>query len=139
MTSDRLHTYFSHGMHVFCADDAWGDGYVSARSPRNEGGRRDLTGARSRAPEPAGAAAGERSAGGGNLPLRIWVWAIYLETMNLKGVSSMKIHRDLGITQKTAWHLQHRIRTAFLREFAQFTGPVEVDETYIGGLEKNRS
>ena len=89
-----------------------------------------------RASEPAAAAAGERS-GGSNLPLRIWVWAIYLEMTNLKGVSSMKVHRDLGITQKTAWHLQHRIRTAFLREFEQFTGPVEVDETYIGGLEKN--
>ena len=79
----------------------------------------------------------EKEAGGSNFPLRIWVWAIYLETMNLKGVSSMKVHRDLDITQKTVWHLQHRIRTAFLREFKQFTGPVEVDETYIGGLEKN--
>ena len=69
--------------------------------------------------------------------MRIWVWAIYLEMTNLKGVSSMKIHRDLGIRQATAWHLQHRIRTAFLRGFEQFTGPVEVDETYIGGLEKN--
>ena len=52
-------------MHVFCADDAWADGYVSARSPKNAGGRRDLTRARSRASEPAAAAAGERSAGGG--------------------------------------------------------------------------
>ena len=73
-----------------------------------------------------------------NLPLRIWVYAIYLEMTNLKGLSSMKLHRDLGITQKTAWHLQHRIRTAFLKEFAQFAGPVEVDETYVGGKEANK-
>ena len=73
-----------------------------------------------------------------NLPLRIWAYAIYLEMTNLKGLSSMKLHRDLGITQKTAWHLQHRIRTAFLQEFAQFAGPVEVDETYMGGKEANK-
>ena len=102
-------------MHVFCADDAWADGYVFARSPKNAGGRRDLTRARSRASEPAAAAAGRKEARGSNFAVcASGVWAIYLETMNLKGVSSMKIHRDLGITQKTAWHLQHRIRTAFL-------------------------
>lgn len=72
------------------------------------------------------------------LPLRIWVYAIYLEMTNLKGISSMKLHRDLGIRQDTAWFLQHRIRTAFLQEFGQSAGPVEVDETYVGGLEANK-
>ena len=42
----------------------------------------------------------------------------------------MKLHRDLGIKQDTAWHLRHRIRTAFIQEVANdFAGPVEVDET----------
>ncbi len=72
------------------------------------------------------------------LPLKTWGLALYILTTNLKGVSSMKLHRDLGVTQKTAWHLAHRIRKAWESEQAQFSGPVEVDETYMGGLEKNR-
>lgn len=47
---------------------------------------------------------------GSPLGLQTWAIAIYLLTTNLKGVSSMKLHRDLGITQKTAWYLAHRIR-----------------------------
>ena len=73
------------------------------------------------------------------LPLKTWTYAIYLEVTSLKGVSSMKLHRDLGIKQDTAWHLQHRIRSAFLREVdSECKGPVEVDEAYFGGLEKNK-
>ena len=73
------------------------------------------------------------------LPLRTWAYAIYLEMTSLKGVSSMKLHRDLGIRQATAWHLQHRIREAFFQEvLSEFAGPVEVDEAYFGGLEKNK-
>ena len=71
------------------------------------------------------------------LPLKAWGVALYLLTTNLKGVSSMKLHRDLGVTQKTAWHLAHRIRKAWLAEEAKFSGAVEADETYMGGLEKN--
>lgn len=72
-----------------------------------------------------------------NVSLQKWVWAIYLELTNLKGVSSMKLHRDLGVTQKTAWFMQHRIREAFGSPPDRFDGPVEVDEAYFGGLRKN--
>lgn len=75
---------------------------------------------------------------GSNIPLRKWVIAIYLHLTSLKGVSSMKLHRDLGITQKSAWHMLHRIRQAFDEENELFDGFVEVDETYMGGLEKNK-
>ena len=72
------------------------------------------------------------------LPLRKWVFAIYLEMTSLKGVSSMKLHRDLGISQKSAWFLLHRIREAFQSgEPTGMAGPVEADETYVGGKRKN--
>ncbi len=73
------------------------------------------------------------------IPLRKWVFAIYLEVTSLKGVSSMKLHRDLKVTQKTAWFMLHRLREAWADEKAQrFDGPVEVDETFIGGRERNK-
>lgn len=75
---------------------------------------------------------------GSNLGFQIWAIAIYLFTTGIKGVSSMKLHRDLGITQKTAWHLAHRIRETWNDETSPFSGPAEVDETYIGGKEKNK-
>ena len=75
---------------------------------------------------------------GSNLPLSKWAIAAYLMTTNLKGVSSMKLHRDLGITQKTAWHLAHRIRKAWECNTGFFGGPVEADETFVGGKEKNK-
>ncbi len=68
------------------------------------------------------------------VPLRKWAFAIYLEMTSLKSVSSMKLHRDLRVTQKTAWFMLHRIREAWADErTALFSGPVEADETYIGG------
>ncbi len=72
------------------------------------------------------------------LGYRVWAIAIYLSLTSLKGVSSMKLHRDLSITQKSAWHLAHRIREGFYNNIAPFGGPVEVDETYLGGREANK-
>ena len=48
----------------------------------------------------------------------------------------MKLHRDLEINQKSAWHLAHRLRTAFVTGGGMFAGPVEADETYFGGKRK---
>ena len=70
------------------------------------------------------------------LPLRVWGWAIYREMTSLKGVSSMKLHRDLGISQPAAWFLLHRIRGAFADMRVTFSGP---DEAYFGGKRKNMS
>ena len=71
------------------------------------------------------------------LGFQVWAIAIFLSATHLKGLSSMKLHRDLGVTQKTAWHLAHRIREAWKNEVDPFIGPVEVDETYVGGKRKN--
>ena len=62
---------------------------------------------------------------GSKLPLTTWGVAMYLLTTNLKGVSSVKLHRDLGITQKAAWHLAHRIRKAWGSDNEPFIGPIE--------------
>ena len=75
---------------------------------------------------------------GSKLGYQAWAIANYLVTTSLKGVSSMKLHRDLEITQKTAWHLAHRLRKAFETGNPIFSGPVEADETYFGGKEKNK-
>ncbi len=75
------------------------------------------------------------------IPLRKWAIAIYLCLTSLKSVSSMKLHRDIGVSQKTAWFMMHRIREAWGEEDDEepFDGPVEVDETYMGGKRKNMS
>ena len=73
-----------------------------------------------------------------NIPLNKWAIAFYLYMTNLKGVSSMKLHRDLGVTQKAAWHMAHRIRETLKVKGEAFQGPVEADETYIGGKEANK-
>ena len=73
-----------------------------------------------------------------NLKLGDWALAIYILTTNLKGESSMKLHRDLDVAYTTAWHLSHRIREAWDSGKGLFGGTVEADETYIGGKERNK-
>ena len=72
------------------------------------------------------------------IPLKKWAFAIYICTTSLKGVSSLKLHRDLNITQKSAWFMAHRIRAALADGGFVAAGPVEADETFVGGLEKNK-
>ena len=76
-----------------------------------------------------------------NIPLRKWAIAIYLCLTSLKSVSSMKLHRDIGVSQRAAWFMLHRIREAWGDDGGDepFDGPVEVDETYFGGKRKNMS
>ena len=81
---------------------------------------------------------------GSNIKLHKWAIGIYLCLTSLKSVSSMKLKRDLGIGQKAAWFMLHRLREAWdvtrprdSRRYLQ--GPVEVDESYIGGTRRNVS
>ncbi len=75
---------------------------------------------------------------GSNLGIRKWMIAAYLLTTNLKGVSGMKLRRDLGITQKAAWRLIMRLRETRQDGQDALGGPLEVDETCMGGNERNR-
>ncbi len=68
-----------------------------------------------------------------------WAIALYRLTTGIKGVSSLTLHRDLGVTQKTAWHLAHRIRETWADWLQLQAGPVAVDETAVSGVRSRPS
>ncbi len=73
------------------------------------------------------------------ISLRKWFVALYLESNHKKGISSLQLSKDIGVTQKTAWFMLHRIRKCFGEECVEcLQNEVEADETYIEGSNKNR-
>ena len=73
-----------------------------------------------------------------HVPLHKWVYAMYLLLTARKGISSMQLGKEIGIRQASAWFLLHRLREACGNDLTMLKGIVEVDETYIGGLERNK-
>jgi transposase-like protein len=75
--------------------------------------------------------------GDSKLPLRKWYMAVYLLATTSKGISSVQLAKHVGVTQKTGWFMDHRIRKAMKQNKGQLFGKIEADETFIGGLSKN--
>lgn len=73
-----------------------------------------------------------------HVPLHKWVYAMYLLVTARKGISSLQLAKEIGITQKSAWFVLHRLREACGGDMGMLQGLVEIDETYVGGIEANK-
>ena len=76
--------------------------------------------------------------GRSHVPLHKWLYAMYLLITARKGISSLQLSKEIGITQKSAWFVLHRLLEACGTKLETLKGTVEVDETFIGDLENNK-
>lgn len=73
-----------------------------------------------------------------HVPLHKWLYAMYLTVTARKGISSLQLSKEIGVTQKTAWFMQQRLREACGENPDMLDGIVEIDEAYVGGKEVNK-
>jgi transposase-like protein len=73
-----------------------------------------------------------------HVPLHKWIYAMYLLVTARKGISSMQLAKEIGITQKSAWFVLHRLREACGSKLEKLKGIIEIDETFVGGKETNK-
>jgi transposase-like protein len=73
-----------------------------------------------------------------HIPLHKWLYAMYLLLTARKGISSLQLSKEIGVRQASAWFMLHRIREACGGDLTMLQGLVEIDETYVGGIEANK-